>query len=379
MKAYEDENLKVLFQDKAITYDDYMFVLNHLDDEKSKILFYYRTMIDLTSNPYYTLMLDYEMFKGEKLDNVQTNLKNFVEFLLKDNNYQRNIIIIGNDPQVLNVLYGLTGKFNNALKIKMVYEFTGRQYYTEPIHGKILKHLPIDSMKLEPSDDNIYIIGDEDYYYVYNFLIEKGFSKDRVYLTNTRFQTVMFHQYFGESFLKHVKDEVFVDGGAFYLETTFDFKNWSNNKYKKIYAFEPNEEIYNSCLNIIKEDNIENIEMYNYGLWNSKGKINFIPDNGGSRISDDGSSTIQVNSIDNVLKGKEATFIKLDIEGSEFKALMGAQKTIKKYKPKLAISIYHKYLDCIILTKYILELNSDYKIRIRHYNLDRLETVLYAF
>jgi FkbM family methyltransferase len=50
---------------------------------------------------------------------------------------------------------------------------------------------------------------------------------------------------------------------------------------------------------------------------------------------------IELDTIDNATNCN-ASFVKLDIEGFEEKALSGAVNTIKKCKPKMAISVYHK-------------------------------------
>ena len=69
----------------------------------------------------------------------------------------------------------------------------------------------------------------------------------------------------------------------------------------------------------------------------------------------------------------------MDIEGSEKEALKGARNTIKKYKPKLAICLYHKPEDIITLPQYILELAPEYKFKIRHYTTFAYDTILYAY
>ena len=62
-----------------------------------------------------------------------------------------------------------------------------------------------------------------------------------------------------------------------------------------------------------------------------------------SSVDENGEDEIKVVAVDEIVDGK-VTFIKMDIEGSELKALHGAEKTIKKYRPKLAICIYHHYI-----------------------------------
>ena len=68
----------------------------------------------------------------------------------------------------------------------------------------------------------------------------------------------------------------------------------------------------------------------------------------------------------------------MDIEGAELMALQGAEKIIRKYKPKLAVCVYHKPEDIIEILKYTLELNPEYKIHLRHYSNYFWETVMYA-
>lgn len=68
----------------------------------------------------------------------------------------------------------------------------------------------------------------------------------------------------------------------------------------------------------------------------------------------------------------------MDVEGSEMVALEGAKKTISKYKPKLAISVYHKPEDVLEIANYILKMVPEYNFILRHYTDGSNETVLYA-
>lgn len=82
--------------------------------------------------------------------------------------------------------------------------------------------------------------------------------------------------------------------------------------------------------------------------------------------------------IDEIVGNDRVSFIKMDIEGAELKALEGAKETILRNAPKLAICIYHKYEDICEIGNYVLKLNPNYKLYIRHYTTCMWETVLYA-
>lgn len=68
-------------------------------------------------------------------------------------------------------------------------------------------------------------------------------------------------------------------------------------------------------------------------------------------------------------------YIKLDIEGSEWDALHGAAKTINRWKPKMAICVYHKPEDLWTLATYIKFLRNDYEFQFRHHPCDRKKEV----
>lgn len=87
---------------------------------------------------------------------------------------------------------------------------------------------------------------------------------------------------------------------------------------------------------------------------------------------------MRLQTIDEIVKSRKVTFIKMDIEGAELKALYGAANTIKTWHPKLAVCVYHKPEDLITIPQYIKSIYPMYRLYLRSYSPSGVETVLYA-
>ena len=169
--------------------------------------------------------------------------------------------------------------------------------------------------------------------------------------------------------------EVFVDAGAYNGDSINDFLAWVGNKHYKIYAIEP---LSDMCEEI-RNKNIPNVEAINCAAWNRKEMLYFSSNMRGSGVRKNENEGYTVGGIiDEIVGEDKVSFIKMDIEGAELKALEGAKETILKWYPRLAICIYHKYEDIYEIGDYILSLNPNYKLYIRHYSTCMWETVLYA-
>lgn len=86
-------------------------------------------------------------------------------------------------------------------------------------------------------------------------------------------------------------------------------------------------------------------------------------------------------TIDDFCSSKSITrvdYIKMDVEGSEAEALEGADKTIRKHRPKLAVCVYHLPSDLWQIPKALKALYPFYDIYLDHHSLHLEETVLYA-
>jgi Methyltransferase FkbM domain len=74
----------------------------------------------------------------------------------------------------------------------------------------------------------------------------------------------------------------------------------------------------------------------------------------------------------------QVTFLKMDIEGGEVPALIGAAKTIERDKPKLALAAYHHADDLPRLMDTILSIRDDYRFALSHHSPFFRDTVLMA-
>lgn len=174
------------------------------------------------------------------------------------------------------------------------------------------------------------------------------------------------------------KDEVFIDAGAYDGGTILDFVQWTGGKYQKIYAMEPLHDMYCRIKEMCEQKHVDHIDIREIAAWNKEEKLYFTEELTGSRVEEEGRIVVNGGDIDSIAKEDRVTYIKMDIEGSELKALEGAKKTIQRNRPKLAVCLYHKFEDIVELPAYILELVPEYKFYIRHYCSDVCETVLYA-
>ena len=162
-------------------------------------------------------------------------------------------------------------------------------------------------------------------------------------------------QYFVPDIIGPLKEEVFIDGGAYTGDMIASLYRERGKCWRKIYAWEPDEEnrriLEKRCVDY------KDVEIIPFALWKEKTELKFLAGKEvGSRISENGTEVVPVDTIDHVCSSDKVTFIKMDIEGSELEALRGAADVIRRDKPKLAISIYHKPKDYFEIPFYVKEL-----------------------
>lgn len=153
------------------------------------------------------------------------------------------------------------------------------------------------------------------------------------------------------------------------------FSVYAASKGAYVYSFEPNPEMQ-KFIQRHNEVNGNRIKIAPYAASNECGTATFYLDleicGQSSLFSHDEDAGENQNKIDveqitldEYVKReglKKVDFIKADIEGAERLMLQGAQETLRKFAPKLALCTYHLPDDKEVMTELILKANPNYKI-----------------
>ena len=178
-------------------------------------------------------------------------------------------------------------------------------------------------------------------------------------------------QYFLDGFLPTTGD-IAIDGGAYDGATAASFVKLG----AKVFAFEMDANNYRNCL---PRANEFAFTIEDLGLSDKAGEENYSSSGTGSSKNPEGDMRGQFIDLDTYVEQKNlprVDYIKLDIEGAELDMLHGAAKTIKHFKPKMAVSAYHKPGDLWTLATYIKSLRPDYEFAFRHYRIDCTDYML---
>ncbi len=177
------------------------------------------------------------------------------------------------------------------------------------------------------------------------------------------------------------EDEVLLDVGGFTGDTIREFHRITEGRHGKIISLEPCDENYEQLLVMVKTLGLANVVPLKIGAWYEKTMLSFATNEMhiDNKITPDGTQHINVDSIDSILTRLKCpvTLIKLDINGSEYRALSGGRDTIRQYRPRI-VSRIHRKEDFFRLPILLNELAPDIKLYLRQRNFMSMMLVLYG-
>ena len=129
--------------------------------------------------------------------------------------------------------------------------------------------------------------------------------------------------------------------------------------------------MWNACGGTSRNRPSGRVVLIPEGAWSKKSSIDLnlgVANSGtGSMMYKEAGSkvvSVPVRPIDDMVaeyKASRIDFIKMDIEGAEREALKGAEVTLKRWQPRLALDSYHLPDDAMVLPKVILAANPKYR------------------
>ena len=138
----------------------------------------------------------------------------------------------------------------------------------------------------------------------------------------------------------------------------------------KVVVFEP-EPTNIDCFKKTFEEELADgkVVLVEAAAWSSVTTLTFTQEKGEhqsarARVSRSGEMEVPATTVDATVEQlglQRLDFIKMDIEGSENHALRGAADVIQRFRPQMALCIYHGPDDAETIPRTVMEIRSDYE------------------
>ena len=164
--------------------------------------------------------------------------------------------------------------------------------------------------------------------------------------------------------------EVLIDAGAYNGDTLREAISFFPD-LKKAYAIEPDKKTFKRLEKYVENTAFPEICALNAAAFSENGTGDFI--GSGNRNSSVNSTAsyqhkdfeIPLVRLDSVAASDKIDYVKYDVEGTEYEALLGSEGIIERDKPALLVSLYHRSKDIFFLINYLSEKYKDYDLILR--------------
>lgn len=187
--------------------------------------------------------------------------------------------------------------------------------------------------------------------------------------------------YFADDLVLRNREEVFLDCGAFDGDSVQEFINRHGSSFRKIIAVEPdpaNCKAFEARISKLPAKIKRRIRVIQSATGSKRSIVTFNATGTAGSAIGNGSYQVEIMPIDELLTSDIPTYIKMDIEGAEPDALLGASKVMAHYAPVLAICLYHAQEHLWQIPLLIRSFNNGYNFFLRRYADECWETVCYA-
>ena len=158
------------------------------------------------------------------------------------------------------------------------------------------------------------------------------------------------------------------DLGAYNGDTVRELMTYAP-ALSEVWAFEPDRRSFRKLSDFAETLEFPKVHALHAAAWSENTVLSFA-DTGnrnagafalGKQIE------VEAKSLDSVLDDAPVDYIKYDVEGAEFEAILGSAESIRAHHPRLLISIYHRSEDLFALPLLIHEKFPEYRLYLRRY------------
>ncbi|MBR2615781.1 MAG: FkbM family methyltransferase [Clostridia bacterium] len=158
------------------------------------------------------------------------------------------------------------------------------------------------------------------------------------------------------------KGDVYVDLGAYDGDTVLEWTSLHPD-HGAVYAVEPSPKTFRKMMASCKD--VRDFTGIEAAVWNADAPLSFNAKGGRSAAVDQtGKDTVRGIRVDSAIP--RADFIKFDVEGAEKEALEGAEALIRRDKPTLCVSCYHRTEDLFAIPLQVKRILPEYRVYLRH-------------
>ncbi len=222
--------------------------------------------------------------------------------------------------------------------------------------------------------DSVYdMLADEESKCIYQNLIDYKISGKLIYLQNavSREADVM------ETLVKPQEITSYLDLGAYNGDTIRQLLS-AAPQLQTVYAMEPDLRNFKKLSAYAEGETRAIVSVYPYAAWDRRETLTFssqgsrnstVSENKttGIKISQAKEKTVEAAAPDEIIGDRAIDYIKYDVEGAEARALSGSAELIRRFAPKLLVSLYHRSEDLFALPLQIHEMAPAYRLYLRRF------------
>ncbi|MBR2987683.1 MAG: FkbM family methyltransferase [Clostridia bacterium] len=138
-------------------------------------------------------------------------------------------------------------------------------------------------------------------------------------------------------------------------------------KVRSIVSLEPDRRNFKKLSAFVESEELRFVECHHCAAYSHNGEMAFSQSGNRNARAGEGKGSVAVRTLDSILGDRCVDYIKYDVEGSEYEALVGSLSAIRAHRPDLLVSVYHRNEDLFSLILFLDSLDCQYRFYLRRF------------